>query len=222
MSPGLPEGHIDAQEDWYEEGEVPSAAPGSATRRRRWQILAVVALVIIALAWSWQNAGKTPSGSAAYVKTPGTLLVVAPARRIAGPRLTGELLDGSRFDSAVWQGKIIVVNIWGSWCAPCRAEAPELVRVANATYDQGVRFLGIDVRDNRSSAQAFARKYKVPYASLFDQSSRTTLAFRGLPPNAIPTTIVLDRQGRIAARAIGRITEPQLSAVLARLQEESP
>lgn len=215
MTSWLPEGHVDADADWYVESD-----PGGERRARAWPLVVgvAVAVALAAVVLVAGRSGSSPIG--AYTKTPGVLVTVPAQQRVPGPMLRGELLDGSRFDLAAWQGQILVINTWGSWCPPCRAETPELVRVANATRSQGVRFLGIDVRDNRAAAKAFVRQYRVPYPSLFDPDSRVSLQFRGLPPNAIPTTVVYDRRGRIAARAIGRITEPQLTAVLRRLQAE--
>lgn len=146
--------------------------------------------------------------------------LIQAADRLEAPRLRGELLSGRRFDSAVWTGQVVVVNFWGSWCPPCRAETPELVQVANGWRSRGVRFLGVDVRDERSAAKAFVRQYDVPYPSLFDGDGTVTLAFRNVPPSAVPATFVFDRKGRIAARAFGRVTALGLEAVLRRVSRE--
>jgi thiol-disulfide isomerase/thioredoxin len=223
MPSGLPEDHVLADDPWWDPPEGRRNGRTSA-RRRRAAVPAVALFALAAVATLFivqsQPSGGPSAGS--YISTPGLLTTVAPAQRIAGPRLRGQLLDGTRFDSATWAGHIIVVNFWGSWCPPCRAETPELVRVANATRSTGVEFLGVDVRDNRASARAFVRQYQVPYPSIFDSDNQALLAFRGLPANAVPTTFVLDTRGRIAARALGRINAAQLSAVLATLQGESP
>jgi thiol-disulfide isomerase/thioredoxin len=221
MPGSVPEGHILAGDsDWDPE---PSPGPKTGTRHRNWWLLlGTLVLTGIAGTLIWQSRTGPQTGAGSYIATPGTLNTVAPEQRLPGPRLRGHLLDGTGFDSAAWAGNIIVVNFWGSWCTPCRAETPELVRVANATHNQGVRFLGIDVRDSRTGAQAFAREYHVPYPSIFDTENQSLLAFRGLPPNAVPTTFVIDRQGRIAARALGRITAAQLTAVLTTLRQEQP
>lgn len=223
MPSGLPEDHVLADDPWWDPPDG-RRKPRTASRRRRAAIpaLALLALAGVAAVFILQARPSGAPSAGSYISTPGLLTTVAPAQRIAGPRLRGQLLDGTRFDSATWAGHIIVVNFWGSWCPPCRAETPELVRVANATHSAGVRFLGVDVRDNRASARAFVRQYRVPYPSIFDSDNQALLAFRGLPANAVPTTFVLDRQGRIAGRALGRITGAQLSAVLATLQGESP
>lgn len=226
MRNGVPEDHVSADDPWWDsaEGADTDGNVGASVRSRwaAWPALALLALAAVAAVFLVQQRQSGGPSAGTYISTPGVLTTVAPAQRLAGPRLRGRLLDGSAFDSAAWAGQIVVVNFWGSWCPPCRAETPDLVRIANATRGQGVQFLGVDVRDNRSSARAFVRQYRVPYPSIFDADNQALLAFRGLPPNAVPTTFVLDRRGRIAARALGRITGAQLAAVLATLQGETP
>lgn len=144
-------------------------------------------------------------------------LVASPAERAVTPHLVGATLTGAQLDVAQWRGDVVVVNIWGSWCAPCRAEAPNLERVAQDTYSQGVRFLGIDIRDSRDSARAFEASYHVTYPSLFDPGVRQALSFGRLAPQATPSTIVLDRRGRVAARFIGPTTYAPLLATVTQV-----
>lgn len=213
MGRPLPEGHVDSEDPWYADTESPSR-PG---RLRRVGLIVLVVLVVTAAAVSFSAGGQSRPG---YISEPGQLRVVQVAERLEAPRLRGELLSGRRFDSAAWAGQIVVVNFWGSWCPPCRAETPELVQVANGWRSSGVRFLGVDVRDERSAARAFVRQYAVPYPSLFDDDGTVTLAFRNVPPNAVPATFVFDRAGRIAATAFGRITATGLEGALRRLSRE--
>jgi thiol-disulfide isomerase/thioredoxin len=107
---------------------------------------------------------------------------------------------------------VTVLNVWGSWCAPCQKEAPELQRAFGKLRPQGVKFLGIDVRESgQATALAFQRAYGVTYPSLYDADASYLLALRGVAAaNAIPTTIVLDEQGRIAARILGATTTTTL------------
>jgi len=135
--------------------------------------------------------------------------------RTDAPVLEGTTLDGDTLALSDWAGDIVVINVWGSWCGPCRAETPDLVRLANETKSRGVRFLGVDTRDNLSSAKAFVENFKVPYPSLFDDDGQTLLTFRGVIPTAvIPSTVVVDRQGQIAARIIGPVTYTTLNGLL--------
>lgn len=109
----------------------------------------------------------------------------------------------------------MVINVWGSWCGPCRAEAPDLVRLANQNADRGVRFVGVNTRDNPAAAQAFVRSFAVPYPSIRDDNGQVLLAYRGLiPTSVVPTTVVVDRDGKVAARVLGRVTYSTLQGIL--------
>jgi thiol-disulfide isomerase/thioredoxin len=146
--------------------------------------------------------------------------VFAPADRKPAPALHGDLLDGSGpFDPTVLRGKVVVVNFWGSWCGPCVGEAPELEAVYAAHKENGVAFLGVDVRDEVDNARAFARQY-ITYPSISDPSSRVALDFE-VVPNAVPNTIILDRQGRIAAVARGPVYQLDLEPVVVDLLAEA-
>lgn len=134
-----------------------------------------------------------------------TLTRLNVGERPAAPHLQGAALDGSAVDTDAWAGDVIVINFWGSWCAPCIQEAPALAYLARTTRHLGVRFLGIDVRDDRASARAFQRAHDIPYPSLFDEGGDLQVQFRRVPPSVIPSTIIIDRQGRIAVRFIGAI-----------------
>lgn len=118
------------------------------------------------------------------------------------PEIGGEdLFDKSkRISSEDFAGKVLVINIWGQWCGPCRTEAPELQEVYEKTKDDGVRVLGIDVRDfDRSAPQDFMRNRGLTYPSIYDPSGRSLLALTGYPRNVVPSTIIVDKQGRVAA-----------------------
>jgi thiol-disulfide isomerase/thioredoxin len=142
-------------------------------------------------------------GAAADGQTIGSLTVVPVARRGEPVTLSGQTLDSTTLDIATLRGKVVVLNVWGSWCPPCRKEAPELERAFLALHPRGVEFVGIDTRDNVAAANAFVRRYEITYPSLVDDG-QMLLAFRGaVPASAVPTTLVLDRRGRIAARVVG-------------------
>lgn len=119
-------------------------------------------------------------------------------------------------------GKVVVINIWGQWCAPCRAEISELEKVYDATKASGVAFLGIDVRDNnRDAAHDFVVDRKVSYPSIYDPSMRTMIAFGGkYPTTVIPSTIVLDREHRVAAVFLRELLAEDLQPVVERLAAE--
>jgi thiol-disulfide isomerase/thioredoxin len=146
------------------------------------------------------NAGGT--GKAATIPATGRVLPAGqrpPAPRITGPAVTGPPIDTGTL------GGVVVVNIWGSWCVPCRAEAPILRQVATDTKPLGVHFIGIDIKDNRAAAQGFTRSFKIPYPSIFDSAGAATARFGALAPRAVPSTFIFDTRHRIAAVFYGAI-----------------
>jgi len=114
---------------------------------------------------------------------------------------------------------VLVLNVWGSWCAPCKKEQPGLQRAYADTAALGVRFVGIDVRDSRTAARAHLRRFAVTYPSLFDRSSELIARLRP-PPPAVPTTYVVDRHGRLAATVFGIVSYDALVAVIRRVAAE--
>jgi thiol-disulfide isomerase/thioredoxin len=156
-------------------------------------------------------------GDSRYVAGDGSSRVIQPADRKPAPLARGTTLDGKTLDLAGLRGKVVVVNFWASWCAPCRGEAPALEQVYREHKAKGVAFAGVDIKDDREPAKAFVRKFKVGYPSIVDQDGQVTLAFRDVPPNAVPSTLILDRQGRIAASVIGATTYDRLTALLGQV-----
>jgi thiol-disulfide isomerase/thioredoxin len=165
---------------------------------------------------------QSVNGSLGYGPGDQATTWVADSHRNAVTGVTGRLLDGSSFELSRWAGHVVVVNFWGSWCGPCTGEVPALEQVHRDTASEGVEFLGVDVREGPAQAASFNLKHHVTYPSLSDPSNLVSLHFRGMPPNATPTTIVLDRNGRIAARHSGAILYTQLRDLVARVVKERP
>jgi thiol-disulfide isomerase/thioredoxin len=143
-----------------------------------------------------------------FTSADGTVTEVAPANR--GEALSFEssdMTDGSTVSAEDYRGSVLVVNFWYASCPPCRAEAPDLAELATVYADQGVRFLGVNVYDNASGAQSFEKTFDIPYPSALDaDTGELRLAFASdLPPSGIPTTFIIDRDGRVAARLLGYI-----------------
>ncbi|MDP1876431.1 MAG: TlpA disulfide reductase family protein, partial [Actinomycetota bacterium] len=120
-------------------------------------------------------------------------------------------------------GNVVVLNVWASWCAPCRAEAPTLAALDAELRPRGVRLVGLDTRDSDASARGFVERFGIAYPNVVDRDGRLQLLFAGtLPPQAIPSTVVIDREGRVAARLLGKASESSLRGVIEPLLGEEP
>ena len=150
-----------------------------------------------------------------FVSGDGTIERLAPSQRTTPLTLSGTTLQGTPWKVTDAQGKVLVLNVWGSWCGPCVVESPHLQQVWADLSATGkpVQFMGINYRDSVETARAFLRANKVTYPSLEDDGGRTLLALRG-KANATPTTLVLDRRGRIAARVSGPVTVTTLTGLV--------
>jgi thiol-disulfide isomerase/thioredoxin len=180
--------------------------------RRTRSALTALALLAAAAVAGCSSDQVGSSGDQGYVAGKGIITSLPESDRKQPGEVAGRTIDGEPLALSDYAGKVVVVNVWGSWCAPCRAEAPMLADAARDLAKQDVAFLGIDSRDlNESQARAFVRTFDVPYPSIYDQQGRTLLAFRGtLVPSAVPSTVIIDRKGRVAASVLGEITRTTL------------
>jgi thiol-disulfide isomerase/thioredoxin len=138
--------------------------------------------------------------------------------RSAAPTVSGTTLTGQRLNLDFYRGKTVVLNFWGSWCDPCRSEAPALGALARQLQPDGVRFVGIDIRDEPAAALSFMQNFRVSYPSLNDPNDEIALEFHStVPPAAIPTTLIIDRSGRIAARIVGAASYDDLKDLVAKV-----
>ena len=187
------------------------------TRARRRTSAAAFALLAAAALTACSATSGSTDGSTRYVAGDGSTTVLPAAERDGAPTVAGTTLEGGALDLTTLRGKVVVVNMWASWCAPCRGEAGTLEKVYGETKAQGVEFVGIvsGGKDSIDNAKAFQRRFDVSYPSMFDADNSLVLAFRGqLPPAAIPTTLVLDREGRVAARALGPVDRSRLLGMI--------
>ena len=161
------------------------------------------------------TSGDDPSrgaGQAGYPQSERNLTRVAPEQRKLLPEISGPALGAeSTLSSRDYPGKVVVINVWGSWCAPCRSEAPEL-QAASEQTKESAQFLGITSKDyDPAPALAFTRAFSITYPSIFDPTGRVLLDFASvLPPSAIPSTMIIDSDGRLAARVLGPISTTTL------------
>ena len=157
-----------------------------------------------------------------YIAGDGTVSEFAEANRGKPVVWSGPTESGGLLKSDQLTGVVVVMNFWYAGCAPCRAEAPDLVAVNNMFVGKNVQFVGVNVRDTAETARAFDRNFSITWPSIIDaQSGSAVLAFTGVvTPQAVPTTLVIDKQGRVAARVLGQIEKSTLKALIQRVVDE--
>ncbi|MFJ6650979.1 TlpA family protein disulfide reductase [Streptomyces sp. NPDC091290] len=138
---------------------------------------------------------------------------VERGERQLAPDLSGRTVSEESLATSSFKGQVVVLNVWGSWCTPCRAEAKHFQTVYDDLNDQGVQFVGINVSDSQiAHARAFEKEFEITYPSLYDPSGKLLLRFKKgtLNPQAIPSTLILDRDGKVAARSLSALSEERL------------
>ena len=181
--------------------------------------LALVGIASLFLLTGCSSGGISTANQNAFVSGDGVAIYVKSQDRKLAPKLFGATLENGTL--SLPSGKVTVLNVWASWCSPCRAEAPLLSDFAHIYASQGVQFAGILTRDNTSSARDFVKRFNISYPTFTDDS--ILAKFRNsLVPNAIPTTIIIDSNGYVAARVSGEVTVALLTNLLHRVLKEPP
>ena len=188
---------------------------------------AVAAVTILAAAGCGGGAASPTPGAPqqfTFVALGGkdVILYDPPQPRSAVTGLAGEDLADPmrRLGLAEFSGQVVVLDVWGSWCGPCRAEVPDLQVLHESMKSQGATVLGVDVRDDRDAARDFLADRAVTYPNIFDQPGRSLLALDGFPRNTVPSTLVLDRQHRVAAVFLRAVRLTELAPVVRRVAAE--
>lgn len=187
------------------------------TRRRIVVSLLLSALLGVGLGQLYLAAGRDDAtqtdGASKAFSTGATEFPVTERGRPVD--VSGAALSGDPLALSDLRDRVVVVNVWGSWCPPCREEAPVLAEVSAEYGARGVSFVGINVRDNPAAARAFEENYGIDYPSIEDTDGRVVLALdQYIPASAVPVTLVLDREGRVAARVLGAVREAALRTML--------
>ena len=203
-----------------------SRAAGAAARPPRRAAVGALVAAAVMLGAAACDAGATAqdtavgNGSSFVTGNYGTTVFQSDARPKA-PDVVGTTLTGSKFKLSADRGSVVVINFWGSWCTPCREEAPALGTLARYFAGTDVRFVGVDIRDDPASAEGFMRTFRIGYPSLNDPNDMIALDFSGtVPPASIPSTLVIDRSGRIAARIVGQASYSGLKALIKNVKAE--
>jgi thiol-disulfide isomerase/thioredoxin len=175
------------------------------------RIAAVLAatLIVVSCARTGADEQTRSAGQVGYPTVPRNLTRIPPEQRQELPTVSGPALGSNRtISSQDYRGKVVVINVWGSWCPPCRKEAPDL-QAASVETKETAQFIGITSKDyDPAPAEAFVRSFQITYPSIYDPTGKVLLAFAGkLPPSAIPSTMIIDRQGRLAVRVLSEVSK---------------
>ncbi|MBW8798235.1 MAG: TlpA family protein disulfide reductase [Streptomyces sp.] len=203
---------------------VPMRSNRARSARRR-AVLTSAGAATAALLMAACSSGGTSGGggNTNFVMGKDGVSTAKRGERAAAPDLSGETVDGGQADVASYKGKVVVLNVWGSWCPPCRAEAAGFAKVSEELKDKGVQFVGINTRDTSiQNAVAFEKQYGITYPNLYDPTGKLMLRFKKgtLNPQAVPSTLVLDREGRIAARSLAALSDDVLRSMIAPVLAE--
>ncbi|MFI5605842.1 TlpA family protein disulfide reductase [Amycolatopsis sp. NPDC051903] len=185
---------------------------------------AVLAAALLVAGCSTGKDAVVEGGTFSFVSPGGKVDITYPeAQRQNAPVLAGDDLmhEGKQLSIADFPGKVVVINLWGQWCGPCRAEAPELEKAGQEMAPLGGQIVGLDLRDpERDAAQDFIRDRNITYPSIWDPTGRVLLQLQGYPRNLIPSTIVLDKKHRVAAVFLRQVLASDLMPTVQRLAAE--
>ncbi|MFF4043939.1 TlpA family protein disulfide reductase [Streptomyces sp. NPDC001816] len=184
-----------------------------STRSRAALLGAMAAAAALTLSACGNGGTSGGGGNTGFVTGNNGISTVPQGKRATAPDLSGKTIDGKTLDVADYQGKVVVINVWGSWCGPCREEAKYFSKVSQAYEGKGLQFVGINTRDTSTTpAVAFEKEHGISYPSLYDPTGKLMLRFKKgtLNPQLIPSTLVIDKDGKVAARALEALDETTL------------
>ncbi|MEV6053088.1 TlpA disulfide reductase family protein [Streptomyces sp. NPDC052107] len=188
-----------------------------STRSRAVLLSAVAAVAALTLSACGKGGTSGGGGNTNFVTGNNGIATVPVGKRAGAPDLSGKTIDGKTLDVAGYKGQVVVINVWGSWCGPCREEAQYFAKVSKQYEGKGVQFVGINTRDTSTTpAVAFEKEHGISYPSLYDPTGKLMLRFKKgtLNPQLIPSTLVIDKQGKVAARALEALDDTALLKML--------
>ncbi|MFJ9869303.1 TlpA family protein disulfide reductase [Streptomyces sp. NPDC101165] len=184
-----------------------------STRSRAVLLGAMAAAAALTLSACGNGGTSGGGGNTGFVTGNNGIDTVSQGKRATAPDLSGKTIDGKTLDVADYKGKVVVINVWGSWCGPCREEAKYFSKVSQAYEGKGLQFVGINTRDTSTTpAVAFEKEHGISYPSLYDPTGKLMLRFKKgtLNPQLIPSTLVIDKDGKVAARALEALDDTTL------------
>jgi thiol-disulfide isomerase/thioredoxin len=188
--------------------------------RRRFVLLTLVAATLTGCSTGKDAVNENAGSDNRYVAGDGKTIVYPVADRKPAPAVSGKTLDDGTLDLATRRGHVVVLNFWASWCQPCRLESADLEAVHQSTKDSGVDFVGVDSRDEKDAAVSFVAG-RVTYPSLFDPAGRIALHFADVPPTTLPSTLIIDRSGKVAVVIRNAVRRADLARLVAQIGAES-
>ncbi len=181
--------------------------------------LIIISLLITSCATPVSNISS--DAESGFVSGDGTSVFLIKSERKPAPILENVEFLSNEINLKELENKVVLINVWGSWCSPCRKEAPELEELYLKNKDKNVEFIGINIRDSKISANRFIDNFSITYPNIFDRDGKFLLGYKdSLPANAIPSTILIDKNGLVAARQLGPIDKSLIQGFISELVEE--
>jgi thiol-disulfide isomerase/thioredoxin len=181
--------------------------------------LFIISLLITSCATQVSNISS--DSESGFVSGDGTSVFLSKSERKSAPELENVDFLSTEIDLDSLKNKVVLINVWGSWCSPCRKEAPELEELYLKNKTNNVEFIGINIRDSKISANRFIENFSITYPNIFDRDGKLLLGYKdSLPANAIPSTILIDKNGLVAARQLGPIDKSLIQGFITELVEE--